>query len=214
LIISEPHHGRRFLPLLHFNDWELLRRSPIPVLLVKHGGVYEHPVILAAVDPSHHQDQAAGLDLAILDVSQTLAAALGGQLHTVHAYTQLPNGMRSTDALDPETAAALNRKIASFAQQRYAWLLRRRSIPKRRRYLVAKPAVEAIEATAHGTRSAIVTLGVIARGAWQRLLIGGTAEAMLDRLRCDLLVLKPPNFKVKIAGKTRGPNYVALPIAP
>jgi len=36
LIIAECHRGARLAPwLLHFTDWELLRNSSVPVLLVK-----------------------------------------------------------------------------------------------------------------------------------------------------------------------------------
>src|SRR5579862_6136733 len=36
LIVAEQHPGRHFAAgLLHLNDWELLRSSPLPVLLVK-----------------------------------------------------------------------------------------------------------------------------------------------------------------------------------
>ena len=37
-IVAECHAGRRLAPwLLHLTDWELLRTSPVPVLLVKSG---------------------------------------------------------------------------------------------------------------------------------------------------------------------------------
>ena len=53
LILAERHGGRHFAPsLLHLIDWELLRLSPIPVLLVKTTGPYQQPTVLAAVDPT------------------------------------------------------------------------------------------------------------------------------------------------------------------
>lgn len=199
LIIAEPHRERRYLPLLHFNDWELLRKSPIPVLLLKRRRRYKRPVVLAAVDPENSTDQAARLDRAILDLSQTVAQALGGQLHAIHAYAPVPSGGGALDALDRETASEVNRHMAATAQQCYQRLLRRYPVRGRRRHLVAKPAVAAIEETARHIGSDIVTLGVVSRSTWRRLLVGRSAEALLDGLSCDLLVVKPPGFRVRVA---------------
>ena len=52
LIVAERHAGRHLAAgFLHLTDWELLRLAPLPVLLVKRGGLYRQPRILAAVDP-------------------------------------------------------------------------------------------------------------------------------------------------------------------
>jgi universal stress protein E len=209
LIVAEPHHGRHLLPLLHFNDWELLRRSPLPVLLVKRKGLYAQPVVLAAVDPQHRADPRARLDAAILGISTTLAHALHGRVHAIHSYVSVPSGRRPTDALDVATAATLNRTIAAAAQQRFTTLLRRYALPRRRQHLLPMAAVDAIAETAADTHSAIVTLGVVARGGWRRLLVGRTAELLLDRLTSDLLVVKPPGFKLDIARRPRGPALIA-----
>src|SRR5215472_19179367 len=54
LIVAERHPTSHHLPmLLRFTDFELLRCSPVPVLLVKTPGAYARPKILAAVDPGH-----------------------------------------------------------------------------------------------------------------------------------------------------------------
>src|ERR1700758_4799745 len=54
LIVADQHAGRHTVAgLLHLTDWELLRLSDVPVLLVKTRGVYRRPAILAAIDPGH-----------------------------------------------------------------------------------------------------------------------------------------------------------------
>ena len=46
----------------------------------------------------------------------------------------------------------------------------------------------------------VMVLGAVARGALQRLLVGSTAERLLDRLPCDILVVKPSRlFKELLA---------------
>ena len=40
----------------------------------------------------------------------------------------------------------------------------------------------------------ILAMGAIARSGLKRVLIGSTAERVLERLPCDVLVVKPPEF--------------------
>ena len=48
LIVAERHAKRHLAPwLLRFNDWELLRRGRVPVLLVKSGAAWDKPAVLA-----------------------------------------------------------------------------------------------------------------------------------------------------------------------
>src|SRR6266700_1401435 len=53
LIVASRHDDRHAAGLLRLTDWELLRHSPVPVLLVKRSRPYRHPNVLAAVDPCH-----------------------------------------------------------------------------------------------------------------------------------------------------------------
>ena len=41
-----------------------------------------------------------------------------------------------------------------------------------------------------------VVMGAVARRGLKRLFIGSTAERVLDRLPCDLVIIKPPKFEV------------------
>ncbi len=196
-------------PLLRFTDWELLRNSPVPVLLVKRGAAYQRPVILAAVDPAHSLDKPARLDNAILGAGGTLSRALGGPLHAVHAYGAVPTEMRPVRALNAESAAALNRKLEAAAFKHCDRLLDRYEIPKARRHLLAIPPADAIEEVALRLRADIVAIGAISRSGWQRLLVGNTAEALLDPLPCDLLIVKPPRFRSPVPPRVSAPRYQA-----
>jgi universal stress protein E len=48
-----------------------------------------------------------------------------------------------------------------------------------------------LEAVARRTGAGIVVMGAVSRSALKRLFIGSTAEHLLDRLPCDVLVVKP-----------------------
>ncbi|HWG77739.1 MAG TPA: universal stress protein [Steroidobacteraceae bacterium] len=216
LIMAERHHAKHFAPLLlHFNDWELLRRSPVPVLLVKRGGHYERPVVLAAVDPTHSRDKPAQLDGIILDIGGVIATALRGRLHSVHACVPLAARKLPYFVLDHQTPAALNRRMQPAARHRYERLLNGYRISKAHRHLLNLTPSDAIQAVAATTHADIVALGALSRSGWQRLLIGNTAEELLDALQSDLLVVKPPHFKARVPRRPTGVRFVtALSVTP
>jgi len=77
---------------------------------------------------------------------------------------------------------------------------------------VARHAVDAIPDTARKLKSSIVVMGAISRSGIKRLLIGNTAERILDSLSCDVLVVKPAHFKSGIARTKRGIQFIATPL--
>jgi universal stress protein E len=216
LIVAERHAGRHIAAaLLHLNDWELLRLSPVPVLLVKSPRVYDRPVVLAAVDPSHRAAKPARLDDGILAIGVAVSAALRGQLHAVHAYVPVPGGRRPTDALDAETAARINAKTEAGARDRFERALAGVRIPRSRQLLIGLRPIEAIGQAAVAVHSDIVVMGAVSRSGLRRWILGDTAEGVLDHLSCDLLVVKPPRFKSGIARRPSGARLVpALPLIP
>ena len=90
-LIVAPRRERHRLPaLLGYTDWELLRLSPIPVLLVKSSAPYRRPKVLAAIDPTHAHAKPSGLDQRILDYGAEVCGALRGTLHVMHAHMPRP----------------------------------------------------------------------------------------------------------------------------
>jgi universal stress protein E len=217
IIVAEQHEGWRTLPwLLHLTDWELLRLSPIPVLLVKSRRAYRRPVVLAALDPGHTFAKSARLDEEILRAADAVAGALHGTLHAMHAYfagTGIPISpeFSGSDVLAQVSAAVEREARRSFARE----LLDSR-IPKSRQHLVERHAVDAIPQIARRIRADIVVMGAVSRSGLRRAFIGNTAERILNQLSCDVLVVRPPKFHstilrarrgVRIAGSVPPPPY-------
>jgi len=211
LIVAEHHKAKHRLAwFLAFTDWELLRLSPVPVLLVKSPRRYHKAIVLAALDPTH-ADKPAALDDEILSASAALTAALKGRLHALHAYAPAPDIVASIKTR-PELGAELERRIISDAKARFDRVLRLTGIRRSARHLVSGDPVDAIDTISRKIRSAIVVMGTISRSGLQRALIGNTAEQALDRLRCDVLVVKPPRFTAPISRKRSGVRVVTVPL--
>lgn len=211
LIIAERHAGVRVTPwLLHVTDWELLRYSPVPLLIVKTPRTYRRPVVLAAVDPTHAFEKPAKLDHEVLAIGSTIATALRGALHAVHAYAPLPATLLARAAEDPGAAERLSAQTAKWARTQFERALRSAKIPLQRRHLVGRHPIDAIQDVARQTRAAIVVMGAVSRSGIQRLFIGNTAERVLDDLPCDLLVVKPRGFPNRVPRTKRGARVTVL----
>lgn len=213
LIVAERHATAHHLPwLLRFTDFELLRLAPVPVLLVKTRQAYDHPSILAAVDPSHAYSKPLKLDREILRCAAQLTQALRGSLHAVFAYDPLPGAAMEpglalagvTDAIATETEARAKKALAR--------VLNGASIPASRRHLVPRHPIDAIEEEAAELGCSIVVMGAISRSGFKRLVIGNTAERVFDELPCDVLVVKPKSFPSRVPRARRGPQLMTLPV--
>jgi len=204
LIVASRHAGRHAMPwLLRLTDWELVRLSPIPVMLVKDPHPYRHPAVLAAIDPTHANEKPLQLDNEILRAGKSLTAALRGSLHAVHAYARFPTGV-PPDALKPGVMKAIQAQAEKSAQSHFTRALRAARIARSRQYLLPRQPIDAIVEAARKSRSAIVVMGAISRSGYKRLLIGNTAERILDELTCDILVIKPAEFRNRVPRGLRG----------
>jgi universal stress protein E len=212
LIVAEQHAGWRVArSLLHLTDWELLRLSPVPVLLVKRAAPYRRPVILAAVDPDHSYGKPAQLDADILGAAAALARALHGALHAVHAYVPVPvTAFAHGTVLSGDTVARLQARAQSEARDKLQRLLGNQAIPQSRRHIVGRHPADAIEEVAARTRSAVVVMGAISRSGLKRLLFGNTAEKVLPHLPCDLLIVKPARLITRLPRRRRGVRYLTV----
>ena len=211
LIVAEQHAGRHIAAgLLHLTDWELLRLSPLPVLLVKRPGIYRRPLVLAAVDPDQRYAKPERLDRQILKAGSLLAGALRGALHAIHAYSPLPLTAYTRGTLSEDIVRDLQRRSAQAAAAKLERLAAPAGISSARRHLVARHPSDAIEQVAAEIHSAIVVMGALARGGLRRLLIGNTAERVLDHLPSDLLIIKPSAFRPQVPRRRRGARYFSL----
>jgi universal stress protein E len=213
LIVAERHATRHLLPsLLRFNDWELLRRSTVPVLLIKRGGTWHRPAVLASIDPAHGYAKPAKLDGAIMAAGYLLADALGGRLHIAHAWAG-PSLAAASQAsvVAPELTMTLERRARRAARDAFDEEIDGAGLDGAKRHFVEGNPVDVIRKLARRQRAGIVVMGAISRSGLARLVVGNVAEQVLDSLGCDVLVLKPADFKPRVKARGRGVQLVPTP---
>ena len=180
VVTSTRHHQKIARLLLSNEDWELVRYCPAPLLLVKSEPWPAQPVFLAAVDPEHMHDKPAVLDEKIISSALGLATIAGGDVHLFHSawipalhrvYPLLPDAVKAEGRLH-EMAAAHD-----ICESHCHWS--------------DVNVVHALPAAAKKIGASAVVMGAISRSRLDRILIGNTAEKVLDRLECDVLAVKP-----------------------
>jgi universal stress protein E len=211
LVVAESHrHTRAARVILSNTDWQLMRLCPCPVLFVKTAKPYDRTRVLAAVDPLHAHDKPAALDHDLLDTGREFAALFGGKLHAVHAYmvaTPFTSGVMMEPVPLPVNVAEQH---AAAVRKAFDGLLGPYELGRRNAHLRVGGAAEEVPAVAEEIDAGLVVMGVVSRSGLKRLFIGSTAERVIDRLKCDVLVLKPKGFKTPVP-KRPGNRPVVLP---
>jgi universal stress protein E len=177
--------------LLSNTDWELIRRCPAPLWLVKPRKLADAPKIMVAVDPLHEHDKPAQLDEALLEFGSDLARSAGGELHVLHAVTM------PMDLVLPLDAA---RSIYAEHEAAMRRFVRTHDVPPQNVHTLQGPAHECLQRVAQEQAADFLVMGAIARYGWRKLVIGSTAERALDRLACDVVIIKPPALQAVTQG--------------
>src|SRR5690606_15053039 len=61
-------------------------------------------------------------------------------------------------------------------------------------HLLQGSAIQVLPHLVEQVRADLVVMGTVARTGISGLIIGNTAEAILDQLKCSVLAVKPPGF--------------------
>lgn len=194
LVIKDTHYHPRLERALFSNtDWALIRGLAQTLWLVKPGSPQPGRLWLAAVDPGHEHDKPASLDRSILDVASALQDKLGGCLHVVHAYPRVSNATLSISAIPGAVAYPLELPEEQVVENHRAALeslLHGRGVASECRHLQAGEAGEVLLSLAGQLGAGVVIMGAVARSPIKRLIIGSTAERVLDELPCDVVIAR------------------------
>jgi len=202
LVVKDTHyHSVLKRSILTNTDWSLIRNCPAPLLLVKPRAPAAKPCVVAAIDPLHERDKAKSLDRKILATASALCATTGGELHVFHAFDITPVIAASTEAMMMpmalpivEITDAMNAEHTAAVHE----LTDSLKLPRERVHVVQGGAREQLLAIADRLRADVVVMGAVSRSGLERLFIGSTAEEVLDRVPCDLLIVKANGFKPSV----------------
>ncbi len=196
MVVKDTHYHSAIRRAIFSNtDWNLIRKCPVPLLLVKPIDYGKKVKIIAAVDPTHAADKSANMDRIILAAAENIRAVSDGELHVVHAVNDTAAYIMAAEPLGMPLVAPTKELVESLRIQHEKSvdkLLNESTVARENIHVVSGDPREVLVAQAEALYADIVVLGAVARGAIDRLLLGSTAERVLDHLPCDLLIVKAP----------------------
>jgi universal stress protein E len=179
------HHTVLQRTLFSNTDWNLIRDCPAPLLLVKRREIAAAPTVLAAIDPLHEHDKPARLDDAIYEFGAELCAKTGGALHLVHAV-EMPLGV--------ELPPSVHALVVGEHRQALATFLLEHPVAGTHVHVLEGLAHQCLQKAAESQKADFLVMGAVVRRGIKKILIGSTAARVLDRLPCDLVIIKPATF--------------------
>jgi nucleotide-binding universal stress UspA family protein len=173
----------------------LLRKCPCPVWVIRPTRARIQRV-LAAVDPDPN---AAELNRTILELASAMVDLHGGELHVAHAWelygeaTMRGSGFMHVppaelDALLGEERDKHSDALAELLESSQA------AHATGKVHLVHGPATEVIPALVAAHRINLLVMGTVARGGVSAMVMGNTAERVLDHVKCSVIAIKPEGF--------------------
>ena len=179
-------------------DQKLMRKSPCPVWIVKHSEEPRLRRILAAVDLNPTQPETEALAKQIMEVSTSLAAEEGSELHVVHVWRMASETALRGRSIDTTEVDEMVRGIEAAHQSELDRLLEPHPYDKRTVHLIEGQAGKVIPDLAETLEVDLVVIGTLGRGGILGFLVGNEAERTLNAVDCSVLTLTPDGFETPL----------------
>ena len=175
-------------------DWQLLRKCPTPMLVVRDGDWKHQRRILVAVNVSGDEDYHEALNKSLVSLSIDLADNLErGNIHLVSAYPPTPINM-AIDLPEFHTSEYINGIRGQYLINMKA-LRQSFGIDEDHTHVREGFPEDVIPDVAKELEAELVVLGTLGRTGLSAALLGNTAEHVISKLSCNLLAIKPPKEK-------------------
>ena len=171
------------------SDWNLLRHCQAPVLLVKSSKPWANNRILASIDATSHDEGHKLINENILDFAEHLADHLATDLHLVNSYPMVALAF----AMVPEVTAPddIQNYITKQHKVECEYYAKKYNINDDHIHITEGDPDDVVEIMAKEIEADLVVIGSVAREGLSGVLLGNTAERIVDRVSCDVLVIKP-----------------------
>jgi universal stress protein E len=192
LVVGAP--GAGLVDLTDTSAARLVRDCPQPVLLARTPRRRRRPRILVAVDAGQFRDRNVdALTARLMESAIWVAEQVGGEVHVLHVWLSYGDGPMRWAGVPP---AAL-KEYHDAAEKAVVDELEKVIAPFRKR--IARSGVhvrmgdprKVISAFAVENRVSLIVIGTVARSGIAGRILGNTAEVLLGKLPCSMLVIRP-----------------------
>ena len=179
-------------------DRKLMRKCPCPVWIAKPSSEAHFRRILAAVDLDPTEPDTESLARRIMELATSLATGGGGELHVVHVWRLAAETALRGRQIDTTDVDKIVQGIEASYRSELDRLLGPYPYDKRTVHLIKGQAGDVIPDLAERLEVDLVVIGTVGRAGVPGLLIGNTAEEILNAVDCSVLTLKPEGFETPI----------------
>ncbi|QTF08396.1 universal stress protein UspE [Brenneria izadpanahii] len=194
LLLKMAHqHDRLEAVIFTPTDWQLLRKCPCPVWMVKDQPWPEISRALVAVNLSSEDPYHDPLNIKLVSETLELAKQVNEtEVHLVGAYPVTPiNIAIELPDFDPSVYNDAIRGQHLIAMKA---LRQKFNLDERVTHVEKGLPEEVIPDLAEHLQAGVVVLGSLGRTGLSAAFIGNTVEHVIDHLKCDLLAIKPDDF--------------------
>jgi len=193
----EDRAGLKSLALSGSNDKHLLRKCPCPVWIVRPAHRDRYKSVLAAVDPDPFNEERNGLNDRIMELAVSVARTENAKLLIAHAWDLAPEQMMRARGLvsNADLESYLNEAHAAH-RKRLKELISRFDLTgvEHEEHMLKGKAWKIIPELEKDRKVDLAVMGTVARTGLHGLLMGNTAEEILNTLGCSVLAVKPEGF--------------------
>lgn len=191
-VVHTSEEGRLRRHLFTPRDWLLIRHAPGAVLCVHSDPWSNTPRFTAAVEPEPHE---GGLDDRVIGAARYWCEQMHGELEAVHVLEHPDETLLlvAGEALPEYAASAAN--IRDYHQKALNSFAECHALSNDQATLLEGPVSRTLAGYCEEQGSDCLVVGTVRRNPVERLLLGATAEALLTRAGCDVMVVKPDDFE-------------------
>lgn len=182
-------------------DWHLIRKSPIPVLLVKDQVWPAQGNILCALDVVADSDEHTRLNRILIQSSLHWGKLLHAEVHLVNSYPGTP--LNIAIELPDFDVQAYNESIKTQHEQKMLILANEFNLTHAQCHVNEGLPEDVIAEQAQQLNIELLVIGMAGRTGLSAALIGNTAEHVIDNLSCDLLAIKSDQYESPITPSKR-----------
>jgi nucleotide-binding universal stress UspA family protein len=199
-LVMKTARGREIRPSLFFGSTalHLLRKCPCPVWIVN-PDPGERAGVLAAVDPDSTDETIWQLNRTIMELATSMSILEGTDLHVLHAWGVPHEDMIRHSPWLRVSRAETDKYVKDIEERHRERFVRlteefRPRVPKMQTHFVKGLAEDVIPTAAKAKKIEVVVMATLARSGIPGLLIGNTAEGVLNQVDCSVLAIKPEGF--------------------
>ena len=206
MIVKDSHyHPKLTRSIFRNTDWSLIRTCPFPLLLVKRNKPWHTPAIVSAVNPINNND--TKLDADIVRFGEFLKDKMAARHKVLHMCEPLTVSYVGVSTMG--YAVTLHEQYEELLGMHKKCLFKLaddENIDHERVIFAEGSVVQRLPDVVHEQDVDLVIMGSTSKSRLAQVFIGSTAEAVLDEIDCDVLVLKPSAFQTPISEKA-SPEY-------